>query len=439
MNTNVSNTLKTPTKQPSTKQIPAKHGLQNASPSSQNKQNKIVGLSIVVPCYNEEISLPPFMAEITKVMNGIVPLLEQNLTLLSGDFAKADFADFADFATDSTKTDFDGADFGNADEKTFLPYEIIFVNDGSRDKTLQVLDNIKSQEFTKTDISQKRQIHIHSFSRNFGKEAAILAGLQKARGQGVILLDADLQDPPRLISDMVRIWLESKRETKVIYACRTTRAGESKIRAFLSELFYKVSNFISEVKIESGVRDFRLMDKEVIASLLQMNEYHRFCKAMFAWVGYKREKLEYEYIPHIKESSSWSFWKLFKYAVEGIVSFSTMPLRLAFVFGFIISAFAVVFGIYRIIDTIIYGNAVAGYPSLIVIISFIGGIELIILGVIGEYIARIYEQVKSRPHFILEHRHLENSHENNADLTDGNEKPKLDSTPKSSSSKSALF
>ena len=438
MNTNVSNTLKNPAKQSS-----------QASPSSQNisSQNQIVGLSIVVPCYNEEISLPPFMAEITKVMNGIVPLLEQNLTLLSGDFANFTNADF-------TKVDFGRADFSadssraNANASAFLPYEIIFVNDGSRDKTLQVLDSIKAQESTQKDISQKRQIHIHSFSRNFGKEAAILAGLQKARGQGVILLDADLQDPPRLITDMVRIWLESKRETKVIYACRTTRAGESKIRAFLSELFYKVSNFISEVKIESGVRDFRLMDKEVITSLLQMNEYHRFCKAMFAWVGYKREKLEYEYIPHIKESSSWSFWKLFKYAVEGIVSFSTMPLRLAFVFGFIISAFAVVFGIYRIIDTIIYGNAVAGYPSLIVIISFIGGIELIILGVIGEYIARIYEQVKSRPHFILENRHLQNHHDDNGDnagLRDDNEPHKTNSTPKSSSSaksngsKSALF
>lgn len=348
----------------------------------------LVGLSIVVPCYNEEISLPLFMEEITKVMSGVVPLLLGNASLIApvGSSAKSDFAKNAK----------------NTSE--FLPYEIIFVNDGSRDKTLQVLDNIVAKE--SSDEAKSRKIHIHSFSRNFGKEAAILAGLGKAQGQGVVLIDADLQDPPRLIGDMVRIWLESKRETKVIYARRTTRAGESKIRAFLSEMFYKVSNFISEVKIESGVRDFRLMDREVIASLLQMGEYHRFCKAMFAWVGYKRECLEYEYIPHIKESSSWSFWKLFKYAIEGIVSFSTMPLRIAFVLGFIISAFAAVFGVYRIVDTIIYGNAVAGYPSLIVIITFIGGIQLMILGVIGEYIARIYEQVKSRPHFILENRNV---------------------------------
>lgn len=348
----------------------------------------LVGLSIVVPCYNEEVSLPLFMEEITKVMSGVVPLLLDNVALISpvGMSTKKDFA----------KND--------KNISGFLPYEIIFVNDGSRDKTLQVLDNIVAKE--SSDEANSRKIHIHSFSRNFGKEAAILAGLGKAQGQGVVLIDADLQDPPRLIGDMVRIWLESKRETKIIYARRTTRAGESKVRAFLSEMFYKVSNFISEVKIESGVRDFRLMDREVIASLLQMGEYHRFCKAMFAWVGYKRECLEYEYIPHIKESSSWSFWKLFKYAIEGIVSFSTMPLRIAFVLGFIISAFAAVFGVYRIIDTIIYGNAVAGYPSLIVIITFIGGIQLMILGVIGEYIARIYEQVKSRPHFILEHRNV---------------------------------
>ena len=353
----------------------------------------LVGLSIVVPCYNEEISLPLFMEEITKVMSGIVPLLLGNVALISP----------ATPALSPAKSDF-AKSAKNEKPSEFLPYEIIFVNDGSRDKTLQVLDNIVAKE--SSDEAKSRKIHIHSFSRNFGKEAAILAGLGKARGQGVVLIDADLQDPPRLIGDMVRIWLESKRETKIIYARRTTRAGESKIRAFLSEMFYKVSNFISEVKIESGVRDFRLMDREVIASLLQMGEYHRFCKAMFAWVGYKRECLEYEYIPHIKESSSWSFWKLFKYAIEGIVSFSTMPLRIAFVLGFIISAFAAVFGVYRIVDTIIYGNAVAGYPSLIVIITFIGGIQLMILGVIGEYIARIYEQVKSRPHFILEHRNV---------------------------------
>ncbi|GAD18333.1 glycosyltransferase family 2 protein [Helicobacter fennelliae] len=326
-----------------------------------------VGISIVVPCYNEEISLPKFMQEITKTMESIKPLLRDNTQLIA------------------------------PQDTHFQPYEFIFVNDGSKDKTLQILMDMNAK-----DTNPDYTIRVFSFSRNFGKEAAILAGLQQARGEGVILLDADLQDPPSLIPQMVEIWLKSKRQTKIIYARRTTRAGESKIRAFLSELFYKVSNWISEVKIESGVRDFRLMDREVVNALLKMPEYHRFSKAMFAWVGFKRQCLEYEYIPHFKESSSWSFWKLFKYAIEGIVSFSTMPLRIAFVFGFFISLFAVVYGIYRIVDTILYGNPVPGYPSLIVIISFIGGIQLILLGIIGEYIARIYEQVKMRPHFILD-------------------------------------
>lgn len=333
------------------------------------KSSATIGISIVVPCYNEEVSLPVFLTEITKTMDSLVPFIMEH----SAQLAQA--------------------------QSQLIPYELIFVNDGSRDKTLALLEDIAAK-----DTNKNRRICVYSFSRNFGKEAAILAGLEQAQGEGVVLLDADLQDPPSMIADMARIWLESSRQTKVIYARRTTRAGESKIRAALSETFYKISNFISEVKIESGVRDFRLMDKEVIEALLQMREYHRFSKAMFAWVGFKRQCLEYEYIPHFKESSSWSFWKLFKYAIEGIVSFSTMPLRIAFVLGFFISAFAVCFGIYRIIDTILYGNAVAGYPSLIVIITFIGGIQLMLLGVIGEYIARIYEQVKMRPHFILDKR-----------------------------------
>ena len=347
-----------------------------------------IGISVVVPCYNEEVSLRPFLQEITKTMDALVPILRENRDLLRQTLAQ----------NLNSPTLCSPASLASSTQE-FIPYELIFVNDGSRDSTLSILEDIAT-----SDANPNRRVQVFSFSRNFGKEAAILAGLERASGEGVVLLDADLQDPPGMIADMTRIWLESSRQTKVIYARRTTRAGESKIRAALSEAFYKISNFISEVKIESGVRDFRLMDKEVVQALLEMKEYHRFSKAMFAWVGFKRECLEYEYIPHFKESSSWSFWKLFKYAIEGIVSFSTMPLRIAFVLGFFISAFAVCFGIYRIIDTILHGNAVAGYPSLIVIITFIGGIQLMLLGVIGEYIARIYEQVKMRPHFILNTR-----------------------------------
>ncbi|WP_233712837.1 MULTISPECIES: glycosyltransferase family 2 protein [unclassified Helicobacter] len=366
--------------------------LMNPSQENPAYKNPLPIISIVVPCYNEEVSLPRFYDEITKTMHETKSLLaSHNLLPKNAPF-----------------------------------YELIFVNDGSKDRTLEILDSLqskneglqnaalqnnapKSENLGAQSAQKECEIGVFSFSRNFGKEAAILAGLQKARGEGVILLDADLQDPPNLIPQMIKIWLDSKREIKVIYARRTTRAGESKIRAALSEAFYKLSNWISEVKIESGVRDFRLMDREVIDALLEMKEYHRFSKAMFAWVGFKRECLEYEYIPHFKESSSWSFWKLFKYAIEGIVSFSTMPLRIAFVIGALISVFAVLYGIYRIIDTIMYGNPVPGYPSLIVVITFIGGIQLMLLGVIGEYIARIYEQVKMRPIYILESRARKNS------------------------------
>ncbi|RDU73490.1 glycosyltransferase [Helicobacter aurati] len=322
-----------------------------------------VGISIVVPCYNEEVSLPQFLQKITQTMDSMQPLLSVH------------------FNKEST-------------EQKQL-YELIFINDGSKDKTLEILQTMQKQY-------NQHRIKIFSFSRNFGKEAGILAGLEQATGEGVILLDADLQDPPSLIPQMIQIWLNSQRTIKIIYAKRSNRRGENKIRAVFSEFFYKISNYVSEVKIESGVRDFRLMDKEVVEALLRLKEYHRFSKAMFAWVGFQSKCLEYDYIPHFKESSSWSFWNLFKYAIEGIVSFSTMPLRIAFIVGFIMSIVSGGYGIYRFIWTILYGNLVPGYPSLICIITFIGGMQLILLGIIGEYIARIYEQVKYRPHYIFE-------------------------------------
>lgn len=333
------------------------------------KTDVFVCVSIIVPCYNEEVSIPAFFSQMLNIIEQTKPKL-----------AKV----------------FKPKDWSSCHTQGYF-YELIFVNDGSKDKTLQALQNIQLHNQSSDYI-----IKIINFSRNFGKESAIIAGLEHASGEGVILLDADLQDPPSLIPQMLNIWLDSQREIKVIYAKRTNRMGENKIRAFFSEIFYKLSNFVSEVKIESGVRDFRLMDRVVASALLSMPEYHRFSKAMFEWVGFKRQCLEYEYIPHFKAASSWNFWKLFKYGIEGIISFSTLPLRIAFVLGLIISTLSVVYGSIIVVKTLLYGNLVAGYPSLIVVISFIGGIELIILGVIGEYIARIYEQVKMRPTYILE-------------------------------------
>lgn len=242
------------------------------------------------------------------------------------------------------------------------------------------------------------KIKIIDFSRNFGKESAIYAGLQASKGDCVALIDADLQDPPTMLLEMYKKWQDN--EADIIYARRISRAGESFIRAKLSEGFYVLSNLISSVHLESGVRDFRLMDRQVVNALLGMSEYHRFSKAMFEWVGFKKIGLEYEYIPRTQGNSGWSFWKLFKYAIEGFISFSTMPLRVAFVLGFVMSALSLGYGCYAVISTLIFHNAVAGWTSLVAWIAFLGGVQLIILGVIGEYIARIYEQVKSRPHYI---------------------------------------
>ena len=191
--------------------------------------------------------------------------------------------------------------------------------------------------------TRDKNVRLIKFSRNFGKEAAILAGLQKSIGKAVVLMDADLQDPPYLIEQMYKIWINNG--AKIIYAKRASRVGESYIKSRLSELFYKISNFLSDVKIESGVRDFRLMDRAVVDELVKMREYHRFSKMMFACVGFSRVCLEYEYAPRVAGNTSWKFWGLFNYAIEGIVSFSTKPLKMAFWIWFIISAISGIYGI----------------------------------------------------------------------------------------------
>lgn len=223
--------------------------------------------------------------------------------------------------------------------------------------------------------------------------------MQNSKGDAIVLIDADLQDPIELIFEMVQIYCSNK--TDIVCVKRTNRKGESQIRAAFSEVFYKIAQLISEVRIQSGIRDFRLMSKEVVEAILSLKEYHRFSKAIFEWVGFKKVCLEYEYIPREAGISGWSFWKLFKYGIEGLVSFSTLPLRLAFIFGFIFSMVSFAYGAWIIIDTLIFGSDVKGYPSLMCAIIFLGGIQLMGLGIIGEYIARIYEQTKNRPHFII--------------------------------------
>lgn len=271
-----------------------------------------------------------------------------------------------------------------------LDYEFVFINDGSTDNTLEILENLASCD---------NRIRFIDFSRNFGKESAILAGLRHSHGDAIILIDADLQDPAELISQMLyHHFIEGK---DIICVKRNDRSGDGIARRIFTHIFYKFHNLINTIKLDNGVRDFRLMSREVVDCILEMGEYHRFSKAIFEWVGFEKIYLEYSYIPREAGVSGWSFWKLFKYAIEGIVSFSTAPLRIAFIAGFFASLIALIYTIYILIDTLIFGNPVKGYPSLVCIILFLGGLQLIVLGIIGEYIARIYEQVKHRPHYFI--------------------------------------
>lgn len=275
-------------------------------------------------------------------------------------------------------------------EEANFNYEIIFIDDGSSDNSTRVIKNLQKID---------KKIRLIKFSRNFGKEVAILAGLRAAKGEAVVLVDADLQHPLELIPKMYKIW---QKGIKIIYTRRKSRDGESPIKRFLSESFYKISNLLSDVKMLSGVSDFRLMDRSVVNALLRMGEYHRFSKAMFEWVGFSKECIEYNYVARSAGVSGWNYVKLFNYAILGIISFSTMPLRIAFFVGLMLSVFSGFYGAFIIIDTISNGKNVPGYASLMTIILFLGGVQLIFLGIIGQYLAQIYEQSKNRPHYIIE-------------------------------------
>lgn len=231
----------------------------------------------------------------------------------------------------------------------------------------------------------------------------MLAGLRASRTTLTCIMDCDLQDPPQLLIEMIDKYIKSNETLKIITAKRRNRSGDSVLRTIFSEGFYKINNLISPVKLESGVRDFRLIHRDALDSILEINEYHRFSKAIFEFVGFKKEVIEYDYIDRESGNSKWSFLKLFVYAVEGIVSFSTIPLKIITLIGFVIFALSSIYGIYIIIDTILFGNDVKGYPSIVTLISFFGGLQIILLGIIGEYIARIYEQSKNRPHYFIEY------------------------------------
>ena len=300
-------------------------------------------ISLVVPCYNEQEVIKLFYNEIQKI-----------------------------------KKDFENVSF-----------EIIFVNDGSKDKTLDLM----------RELSENDDVRYISFSRNFGKEAAMYAGLEASTGDYVAIMDADLQDPPALLKEMYEI-LESK-EYDSVATRRVTRKGEPVIRSFFARLYYKIINKISKTEIVDGARDFRLMTRQMVNAVLEVKEYNRFSKGIFSWVGFRTKWLEYENIERVAGETKWSFWKLFLYSLESIVAFSTVPLSIASVMGILFCFVAFIIIIFIIVRTLMFGDPTSGWPSMVCIMFFIGGVQLLCLGVIGQYLSKAYLEVKKRPIYIV--------------------------------------
>lgn len=301
-------------------------------------------VSIVVPCYNEEQSVDIFFSAVTPILNEI----------------------------------------------DHLDYEFIYVNDGSKDQT----------EARMRELSQREEkVRYLSFSRNFGKEAAMLAGVEAASGDAVVLMDVDLQDPPELLPEMIEDWRNGGYD--VVYTRRSTRSGEPPIRSWFAKQFYKFMNQMSDIHIVDGARDYRLMDRTAVDSFLRLKERNRFAKGLFMWVGYRSKCIEFENVERAVGSTSWSFWKLVHYAVDGIVSFTITPLRWATYFGLFTAGSAFLYMFYVIFSKLLFGNPVSGYASIVSILLFFGGLQLIFLGIIGEYIGRIFIEVKARPHYIV--------------------------------------
>jgi len=308
-------------------------------------------VSVVCPCYNEEPMLPLYYEA----------MCERVFTRL---------------------TDYD--------------FELILINDGSKDQTLPILRDLAKRD---------ARVKYISFSRNFGKEAAMYAGLQHAKGDLVCVMDCDLQDPPELLEQMLARL--SGGDCDCVATRRVTRKGEPKIRSAFARAFYRIINRISDTEFVDGARDFRMMRRCLVDAVLSLDEYHRFSKGIFMWVGFDTVWIEYENVERAAGETKWSFWKLTRYAIEGIVSFSTAPLQLATAVGSVVSALALVYMVIRVIIAMIWGNPVAGYPSLLAIILFLGGFVLLALGIIGEYVARTYMQVKRRPIYIKKESNIQ--------------------------------
>ena len=301
-------------------------------------------ITIVVPCYNEEQALPLFYQEITRVAQEMAP----------------------------------------------VDFEFLFVDDGSKDNTLPVLRSLAEAD---------KRVRFLSFSRNFGKEAGMLAGLQHAKGDFVALMDADLQDPPSLLPELYHA------VTQEGYDCaatrRTTRQGEPPIRSFFARQFYRLINRISDADIVDGARDYRLMRRSVVNAILSLGEYNRFSKGIVGWVGFKTKWVPYENVERVAGETKWSFWKLFRYSLEGIVGFSTVPLAMASVLGVVLCLAAAVAILVIVVKTLLFGDPVGGWPSMMCAILFLGGVQLLSIGILGQYLAKTYLETKKRPVYLV--------------------------------------
>lgn len=269
-------------------------------------------------------------------------------------------------------------------------WEIICVNDGSKDDTLEKLVALHKND---------SRVKVINLSRNFGKEVALTAGLDHAKGDAIVPIDIDLQDPPELIPEMIRLWKEGN---DVVYATRIKREGESFVKKFTASMFYRLIEKISHVKIPRDTGDYRLIDRKVLEELKQLRETHRFMKGLFSWVGYKQISLPYNRLPRNAGDTTFNYWKLWNFAIEGITSFSIAPLQIAMYLGILSSLFAFIYTIVIIGKTLIFGADVPGYPSMMVTILFFGGVQLMSIGILGEYIGRIYNEVKQRPLYIVQ-------------------------------------
>ncbi len=274
-------------------------------------------------------------------------------------------------------------------DRTELSYEVICVNDGSRDGSLQILEDLHRRD---------PRFKVVDLSRNFGKEAALTAGIDFAAGDAVIPIDVDLQDPPEVILDLVARWREGY---DVAYATRTVREGETSFKKWTASVFYRVIQRLSPVSIPADTGDFRLMSRPVVEALRQLREQHRFMKGLFSWVGFRQVSVPYRRDPRVGGETKFNYWTLWNLAIEGITSFSFIPLQFASFLGISVALGALLYGAFLLVRTLISGNAVPGYPSLMVTILFLGGVQLMTLGVIGEYVGRIYNESKRRPIYLV--------------------------------------